>query len=231
MKKWIALLLVAVLCLSLAACGSNKSNDQVGTTGSMESVSGEKASTDATKSLDELLAEAEEINGYQLNNDYAANPAKAAQEYCNKTLNVTGKITELCENYVVLDDIVNVFLPLEEMVDIEYGKQLSIVGVTAEKTEEVKVNVFGGEQTVHRFVLENAHISKDHFVIHGWYQSGGIGLKDEDGKRTDNKLRTLKWAEGVDSSQYLNSDITVSVICIYNAATMDWSYYDATIVE
>ena len=231
MKKLIALLLAVVLCLSLAACSSNKANDQMGTTGSMESVSGETTAAAKAKSLDELLAESEEINGYQLNNDYAANPAKAVQDYCNKTLNITGMVTELYEDYVVLDDIVNVFLPLEEMVDIEYGKQLSIVGVTAEKTEEVKVNVFGGEQTIHRFVLENAHISKDHFVIHGWYQTGCIGLKDEDGKRTDNKLRTLKWAEGVDSSQYLNSDITVSVICIYNAATMVWSYYDATIVE
>ena len=231
MKKWIALLLAAVLCLSLAACGSNKSNDQMGTTGSMDRESGETTAAATSKSLDELLAESEEIMGYQLNNDYAANPAKAVQDYCNKTLNITGTVTELCEDYVVLDDIVNVFLPLEEMVDIEYGKQLSIVGVTAEKTEELKVNFFGGEQTVHRFVLENAHISKDHFVIHGWYQTGGIGLKDKDGKRTDNKLRTLKWAEGVDSSQYLNSDITVSVICIYNATTMDWSYYDATIVE
>ena len=110
MKKLIALLLAVVLCLSLAACGSNKSNDQMGTTGSMESVSGETTAAATAKSLDELLAESEEIKGYQLNNDYAANPAKAVQDYCNKTLNITGMITELCEDYVVLDDIVNVFL-------------------------------------------------------------------------------------------------------------------------
>jgi len=62
-KKLIALLLAVVLCLSLAACGSNKANDQMGTTGSMESVSGETTAAATAKSLDELLAESEEING------------------------------------------------------------------------------------------------------------------------------------------------------------------------
>ena len=242
MKKWVCLLLACTMSLALVACGSGtkpsaESNTSANTEitsdseTTSEEVNEEKPNSGELLTKEDLIEAAEDVKGYEISHAYFENPAKAVQAYCNKILNISGIVSELNEDHAVIDDIVIVYLPIDELANISLGEELAIVGKTSEKTEEVEVGVFGNTEKKKLFVMSPAYITQDHFEIHGWYQAAGIGLKDQNGQRTDNKLRTLKWAEGVDSSQYLDSDITVSAICIFSSKTYDWSYYDATIVE
>lgn len=77
MKRFIALLLAAIMCLALAACGS-----------------GGEDSKNETASNEDILSSAEDISAEQLWSDIGGNAAKA-ETYVGKALKVTGTVIEI----------------------------------------------------------------------------------------------------------------------------------------
>ena len=76
MKRFIALLLATIMCLTLAACGTDEAKEN-------ESVSNE-----------DILSSAEEITAEQLWSDIGGNAAKA-ETYVGKALKITGTVIEI----------------------------------------------------------------------------------------------------------------------------------------
>lgn len=119
MKKMVALLLAAVMCLSLAACGSNEHTDVP-----------QENETQAQATKDELLAQAKEVDANDINNACYENLVKAKSDYCNQTLQLTGMIKTFGDNYVELTGVnaakylVDVYLPEEELLKLKSDKVL-----------------------------------------------------------------------------------------------------------
>ena len=214
MKKTVSLLLALVICLSLCACGGG--NESPETTIPEEPV--------MTK--DEMLEQATEVTAAEINNAFFDNSSSAQGAYCNQILKVTGQITRIAEDHIVLGTgvyVVDVYLPMTEIAALQINQQVTIVGQTADTIEKDSSGTFHCK-------MPTAYLVTDRYDIRCVVQTAGIKLIGSDGKQVDG-IRTVRWAEGVDKSQYTWQEVTISAKCIYNPTTMKWEYFDATIAE
>ena len=115
MKKAISLMLAIVLCLGLYACGG-------------------KNSKSPQMSKEDMLAAAEVVTPSQITSDVNSNIAKAKQLYCEKVLEVTGRVASVKEDYVEVGvdstttgTVIDVYLPMEELVLLASGQKITIV--------------------------------------------------------------------------------------------------------
>jgi len=122
MKKIVSLLLAAVICLTLVACGGSK---------------------EVKMSKDEMLAIAEEYTVRDIHGDSVENIAKAKIKYCNKTIILSGTIRNIHEDYIVLSSgyadnyQIDVYLPLEELVQLKRDQHVKVVGTISDEILDV----------------------------------------------------------------------------------------------
>lgn len=127
MKKKLAFLLALVLCLPLCACGS-KAEAGAAT----EAVETTEPTETASVNAEELLASAEEVDGYTLFQEYQSNKVKMANQYEGKTCLVHGIIDGIENDYIIVADSglkIHVYLPVEDIINLEKDQYVDIVGV------------------------------------------------------------------------------------------------------
>ena len=127
MKKIFALLLAAVMCLSLVACGSGD-NQQ-------ETLDTENAIAATPKEVYDAVEE---------------NQAKAMQN----VYRVTGAVDSISGEYCVIDNL-HIYLPTSDLASLSKDAEITIVGqITNVKKESVEMG--GGVHTTIIIELENA---------------------------------------------------------------------------
>lgn len=215
MKKIISLsLAVLMIVLSFAGCSS-------------------KAPT-----KDELLEQAIEVEAMDINNDSFDNFVRAKEAYCNKVLKLKGTITDFGDNYVVISGyygceyVVDVYLPTEEMVNVENGQSVIVVGQTSEEITETSTDI--GEATFEykHFQMPTAYLVSDRIeltvVYKGENRSYAPACNVQIGD--DSYLKLVYFADDVDVSKLkFNQEIKISTKAIYKNSS--WDYLDATIIE
>ncbi len=223
MKKVISLILALVLCLSLCACGGNGTSNN-------------------TMSKEDMLAAAEVVTPSQITQDTNSNIAKAKQLYCGKVLEVTGRVASVKENYVEVGvdskangTVIDVYLPIEELVLLASGQKITIVGKTNEEFNEItSSDVMGFEWVKKHFVMPAAYLVEDTFEVSGKLfgknQSYAPAYNFDDGTSL---TKLLYFAEGVDASA-IGADATFTVkgkIFLDSIDDTDFVIRDAIIVE
>ena len=225
MKKAISLLLALVLCLSLCACGGGN-GDTPDIPETTESPTETTAPEVTVLTKEEMLEQATEVQAHEIDNTSHENLALAKQNYCNTVLKVTGQIARIAEDHIELGTgwyVVDVYLPIDELVTLQANQQVTIVGQTTESIEK-------DSNGMSHYQMPTAYFVTDRFDIRCVVQTAGIKLINAEGKQLDG-IRTVHWAEGVDKSQYTWQEVTISAKCIYNSMTAKWEYHDASIVE
>lgn len=223
MKKLISLFLAMMMCVALAACANASETDNSST---------EAESKENILSKEELLENAIEVKAIDINNLTIEDIDKAKQEYCNKTLNVTGPIEAIEEDYIEIgyhDCAIKVYLSSEEISMLENGQQVTVVGQTSESIEEyIDPSSTVADPTFY-YEMSTAYFVEDYFEVTGVIQSNGNGIKVENA----DTIRGVLWAEGVDNSEYEWKKVTISAKVIDEEINYHYirKYCDATVVE
>lgn len=165
MKKWIALLLAAVLCLSLVACGGKGSSSS--TEDDTTSAEPEKSETEATLTKEEMLACAVEIDDYA--SEMAENKLRAEEKYIGNVFYVTGGVSNIQSDCVDVGDF-TVSLPTEEIIQLSSGQRITVVGridsLTAEESQEM-YDGWSFTNTTYHGVMSNAYFVNDTYELSG----------------------------------------------------------------
>ena len=232
MKKPLSLILALVLCLSLCACGGGNDTPVTNDT---------NAPVEAVPTKDELLAQAQAVDYTTIHNDSIENLAKAKSLYCNATLKLDGTIWEIKEDHVRIGNGlywgVSVYLPTEELIALELGQRIVVVGKTTDEIIEEEYEAFGYTETLSLYQMPEAYLVDDHFE----YQ---VTLKGKNGSYEgawnilfgdSNYANLVYFADGVDLSSFNTSSngnpgekITILAKSKFENYTT-WVYYDATI--
>lgn len=118
MKRLMALLLAAVLALSLAACGGGESNSE----------------TNNNDEVNELLNNADELDLSEMNETVLNNMADANSTYVGNTYKVEGYITEITGEYCSISSSVSsqvsihAYLEEDELAKLNRYENITIVG-------------------------------------------------------------------------------------------------------
>ena len=180
MKKLLAFMLAATLALSLVACGgssgagdTNTPNDtpsaENGDTTSTDTPSGggeDSETEEPVMTKEEMLQAAEEVSWADIQNASATNIAGAKQQYCNKVMQLEGRIWSIEEDHVVIggsgaNALVNVYLPLEELITLKHQQVISVVGKTTDELLDETENVAEYSFQYYYFQMPNAYLVKD----------------------------------------------------------------------
>lgn len=209
MKKLFSLLLVFAMILSLGACGK--------------------------KSKEEMIAQAENVTATEIDIASFENLAKAKQAYCNKIITVKGAIKSIEENYVVLGTggiyCIDVYLSTDEIVMLEVGQYISVVGETTDEIVETTSNL--GEYTFDNFhyQMPKAYLVQDKFeetgILKGINKSFSPAYNIEIGD--SNVLRLISFSDNVDiNSLEYGQKIKFIAKCVDKNGI---HYYDAEVIE
>lgn len=214
MKKIAALLLIAALCFSLSACGEK------------------------TMTKDEMLDIAEEYSASDIQSDSLNNIVSAKQKYCNKTISVSGRVRNIKENFIELSAhynsnyIIDVYLSEEELVTLEEGQEITIVGTTTDEIIEATETVAQYTFNYSHYQMPAAYLVKDRVEITGILKGVNSSFKPafniEIGN--SNKWDLIYFADDVDTSALkFNKKITVSAKVINTNGSL--TYHEAEIIE
>ena len=251
MKKWIILILVFSMASTLVACGTKTDADK-----GDEPTSG-AALTDTNQNVEpttgeiltkeEMMAQAKEVSALDINNDSIDNMVKAKYNYCNQVLMLEGLISSFGEDHIEMSDvmspqyIVDVYLPVEEMLDLEKGQSIVVVGMT---TDEIIKTSAGGifESEIIHYQMPVAYLVKDTTEIEVTLQ----GADDEFSPAFNCAIgssgvsRLIFFRDGVDTSTFeLGQKIKVSAKAVMTQRKVDilqhyyweWEYRDAEIID
>lgn len=166
MKKLLALMLAAALALSLVACGGSGGTGD--TTSTNTPSGGEDSAPSMTK--EEMLEQAEEVSHSDIQNVSIENIANAKLLYCNKILKLRGTIRTINENYIVIgqypaDYVVDVYLPIEEIVTLKEGMVISVVGKTTDEILDETENVGGSSFNYSHYQMPSAYLVLEDYEI------------------------------------------------------------------
>lgn len=176
MKKLLALMLTAALALSLTSCGGDSgagynntpSTGNGDTTGTDTPNGGGEDSTQATESMtkEEMLQVAEEVSWVDIQNASVENIARAKQQYCDKVMQLDGKIWSIEEDHVVIGSsganyLVDVYLPLDEIITLENQQVITVVGKTTDEIIDTTENVAEYSFDFSYYQMPNAYLVKD----------------------------------------------------------------------
>ena len=257
MKKCLSLLLVLMLVLSLTACGSDNSKESASepvstsepTSASTDATETESTpettpettpepTTEAAPTKDELLKVAEEADANDINNACFDNIAKAKLTYCNKTLELTGTVRTVQEDHVELAGFygatyfVDVYLPLEELVELESGQRIVVVGNTTDEIVDSSESVAGYTFEYKRFQMPLAYLVKDRVTVTGILMGVNNSYRPAYNIKigTSNVLKLIYLSDKVDTSTLTyGQEITFSAKAIN--INDSWRYYDAEIIK
>ena len=233
MKKLIALLLAAILCLSLAACGSSPD-----ASGNNDASQTESEETKTQLSKEELLTQAKEADANNINNECYENFIKAKNDYCNQTLQLKGIIKTFGDNYVELAGfygaqyIIDVYMPVEEMLNLQAGQSIVVVGQTTDEIKEETENIAGFPWDTSHFQMPVAYLVKDTVEVEGILKGPNTSyvpaFNIEIGG--SNYLKLIYFKENVDlNALEFGQKIKFSAKAINKNDS--WEYRDAEIIE
>lgn len=164
MKKVIALFFaLLILLLSLCACSSKESNVQEG----MDPV--EEIPEEKMISKEELLQKAEEVNVKQIRMETGSNIVKAKSLFCDKTLIITGAVTDIQDGSICLYDHetgissvrIKVALPNEVIMNLKAAQIIRVVGNT-----NAEVETFTKDEIEYtNYHMDNAYLLDDTFEV------------------------------------------------------------------
>lgn len=233
MKKLIALLLVAIMCLSLIACGDNNNAPEANETPT-ESTTPEEV----RMSKDEMLAVAEEYTAGDIQNDSIENIARAKQKYCNKTILLSGTVRNIQEDYIELSAIysanyiIDVYLSLDELVLMEQGQAITVVGTTTDEIIDASENVADCTFDYRHYQMPDAYLVKDTIevtgILKGVSNSYAPAFNIQIGE--SNVLKLIYFAENVDTST-LEYGQEITFVAKAISKNDNWHYYDAEIID
>lgn len=221
MKRLISLFLAIMMCIALAACANASETDNSST---------EAESKENILSKEELLESAIEVKALDINNLTIEDVNKAKEEYCDKTLKMTGPIERIEEEYIEIgyhDCAIKVYLSSEEISMLEEGQQVTVVGQTSDSIEEYNDPSSTVVDPTLYYEMSPAYFVEDYFEVTGVIQTNGIKVENIDA------IRGVQWAEGVDKSEYEWKKVTISAKVIDEKINGNYirKYYDATVVE
>lgn len=154
MKKVMALLMALVLVLSLVACGGNTNEEK-----------GEDSQTSMSK--EELLNNAQPLSIPTIVNQLQGNRARAIDTYKDGIYTIWGRIVRINDDSVELDGlntVVRVFLPHDELVKLDLGSAIQVVGIITDIQKETE-QIFEDTYNINAITLENAHFLNDIYEI------------------------------------------------------------------
>lgn len=197
MKKLLTILLVAVLALSLAACGGGSDTPEA-----------------ATMTKDEMLKDATEVTMSELYDSTYNNVLKAKEDYCDKVIQVTTAVVEIQDDHAVLSNtsildevVLDVYLPTEELMELQVNQRVTVIGISSD-IEKGTISWGGVSVNPNHFIMNQAYITQLKFEITGKLNSEtsiSVPKSGESGYIMD----TIEFAEGIDASQYVGQTITV----------------------
>lgn len=219
MKKILAMVCAVAACLSLVACGGSG-------TGTVKS----------KMSKEEMMTQAVEADATDINNESFENVARAKQNYCNKILKLKGTIQSIEEDHIQLGCnstyVIDVYLPMEELVTLDDGQQVVVVGQTTDEIIESSNNIAEYTFEYIHYQMPEAYLVQDRFEITGivkgvntsYAPAYNIQIGDS------NYLKLIYFADSVDTSTLtFGQEIKFSARCIQGS--LDWGYHDAEIIQ
>lgn len=139
MKKLLALILSFVLLLSLCACGGGTTSQETtqtpevsADTNSVTESNTEETIENEAPTLEELLDTAVELDGHTFFEEYQSNKVKLSSQYEGISYLVAGIIDSIESDHIVVTDSnlkVNVYIPTEEIIELEKDQYVEVVGI------------------------------------------------------------------------------------------------------
>ena len=231
MKKLLALILAAALALSLVACGGDSGAGDTNTpsTGNGDTTSTDTPSGGMTK--EEMLEQAIECDTMTISSDTTSNIVRATQTYCEKILLITGRIGEISADHIQIDpDSITrykVYLPVEEIANLEVGQYVTIVGQTGAEIKEEPMGP-GIPQNKYVYEVSPAYVVTDRYEYTGTLTSKNTDFPGAWNVKFPNSSyqRLVYFDESIDINQYEGKEITFSAKYYYEK-----EYHDAVIIE
>ena len=146
---------------------------------------------DPVMSKEEMLAIAEEYTVIDINNESNKNLARAKQKYCNKTILLTGVVYDILEDHVELltsnykynnSHFVDVYLPLDELVLMESGQRITVVGTITDDIIDVSKSVGQSTFNYKHYQMHNAYFVNDIYELTGTLRFYYMEYMDSNGK-------------------------------------------------
>lgn len=218
MKRVLSLFLVLVMSLSITACNNSEpiETDVVSTSGevieSVEETTIPKETTipeDPIMSKEEMLAIAEEYTVIDIHNDSVKNLARAKQKYCNKTILLTGVVYDILEDHVELltsnymyinSHIVDVYLPLDELVLVESGQRITVVGTITDDIIDKSESIGQRTYNTKHYQMHNAYFVNDIYELTGTLRFYYMEYMDSNGKIHNRDGLPEEWVIGLAES-------------------------------
>lgn len=249
MKRILALILAAALAFSLAACGgdSGAENTETPSTGNGDTTQSEtpsdggedSAPEESAMTKEEMLAVAEETELGELSMLIADNVLKAKQTYCGKVLTFRRDISRIEEDRVVFNygnGALVAFLSEEDILKLESGQVVTIVGLTDEEFETRTERMPDGSNYDNKdCVMEQAYLVQDTYEYVGIPKSrndsfpGAWNVEFPNAANSE-YLRLVYFDSSVDVAQYVGKQITFSAKAV-STSLSNYDYYDAVIVD
>lgn len=188
MKKIIALLLVAVMCFSLAACGgdketNNNSEPQTNNSGSQQEENNNSETATLTK--DEMLNSAQALTREEI--DKSIENVAFAKSLIGNVYTFGGTIESIEEDHAVttfyiVDEngnyatsefvmVANLYLSTDELINLEAEQRLSFVGKLEDVTSREETIPDWGTETIVEMVFKSVAVVSDRFEETGTLHS------------------------------------------------------------
>lgn len=192
MKKTIALLMAAMLCIALTACG-NKNIE----TGKIENTENTPEPTENAEiiSKEEMLEKAVEIDDYS--SEMVANIVRAEAKYVGNIYYVTGLVNDITKDHLNVGDF-TVYLPTEDILKLSTGQKITVVGRIDSIGLEESGDPFGGSFKQCALVMKNAYFVTDITEVTGYVTFYYMMLMDIDGRNHNRDGNPEAWVAGLD---------------------------------
>lgn len=235
MKKLLSLVLAALMLLSLAACSGKEGNANEATQVPTEASTAEPTA-EPVKTKDDLMASATEVSYTELYNMTFEDIAKAKKRFCGTDIIIDGYVRDIEADCAILtiDDsgvvLIDVFLPLEELVFLKERQKVTIVGHLDDDVEQRDENEAQNTLKHTHYSMKTAYVVTDVYEITGKL----LGSNNRDPNAfnfavppTSNIYGLIYFADGVNTSKYATggSDCTATITV---RAKIDW---DGNITE
>lgn len=239
MKKPLLIVLSLAMLLTLCACAGGEQNAEVpnASTAPEETVMPE----DTALTKEELIEQAISFTREDL--DKAMSNKAFASSFIGNTYAFQAEVYNIEQEYAVLafriedeegvitwggDSLcANAYLPLDELVSLELGQRLNVVGSVSEIVD-TSMTAFGEVWEGSAIVFDNAFITQDYYETVGQLHSKNNSYEGAWNIRIGDSsyLKLIYFADEVDLSKYdISKEIT------FKSKIVDGKYIDATIIE
>lgn len=233
MKKLLSLMLSAAFMVSLAACGDG---------GATTSDGGRDTTSVGSNSMtkEEMLEQAEAVTREDLFGAAESNIVSAKETYGGKLIIFTAQVLDIQDDHIQLGDssYINVYLPTEDIMQIENYQLITVVGQLGDTIEEVEENVgYGMTTTLYCYEMPQAYLVLDRFEYTGTLKWKNESYEDawDIEYNDDPVLKLIRFNESVDLSgfdeSYCNEEITFTAKVFTPDYFNPGSFSDAIIIE